>query len=120
MSVYDYYMLEKSSTIDLAKSFNKMRKIIEMNHIDYKDFNEYYEKYFKAVINNTLGFDYVTYGYSLLNASVILKTTDDKAIYNKQRLTLSRFLADYIIKSELNRTINPKEVYTNSKHMNKK
>ena len=119
MTVYDYYMLEKSSIIDLAKSFNKMRKRIEMNHIDYKDFNEYYEKYFEAVINNTLGFDYVTYGYALLNAKVDVEKSE-KETFNKQRLALSRFLADYIIKSELNKTINPKEVYTDSKHVNKK
>ena len=115
MSVYDYYMVEKRALIDLAKSFNKMRKKIKKDNLNYEEFNSYYEKYFEAVINNSLGFDYLEYGHALLNANISTKTDEEKEMVNKRRMALSKFLANYIIEQELNKMINPKDVYTNTK-----
>ena len=119
VSIYNYYEIEKLSLINLAKSFNKIRKKMEKSHIDYSDFDEYYTKYFEAVVKNTLGFDYITYGYSLLNADVKTKSKEELEKYNKQRLALSKYLATYVVKQELDRIVNPNEIYTamNSKKM---
>ena len=118
MTTYRFYEIEKAELIKLAKFFNEVRKIITKEKIDYSDFSNYYDKYFGAVINNSLGFDYISYGYMLLNATVILKTTDEEKSYNEKRKMLSSFIADYIIKKEESYKINPREIY-NSKVMKK-
>ena len=113
MSIYRKWELDKSELIELATSFNKMRRLANTTSISYQKFSEYYEKYFDEVIKNALGFDYITYGYLLLNAKVIT-SKKEKEIFDKKRLVLSNFLATYIIKSELNKIINPNEIYIES------
>ncbi len=62
MSIYQQYQIEKCDVISLALEFNKIRDTFANNKIDYKDYNKFYKKYFNAVKDNLLGFDYLADG----------------------------------------------------------
>ena len=111
MSIYQQYLIEKVDVINLANAFNKIRNNFANNKIDYKDYNEYYEKYFEAVKDNLLGFDYVTYGYVLFNATVLTKDSIEQKHLVHQNLLLGSFLVKYAQTQELKAGINPIDVY---------
>ena len=111
MSTYQQYLIDKVDVINLAVDFNKIRKNFAIEKIDYKDYNEYYKKYFNAVKGNLLGFDYVTYGYVLFNATVLTKTSDEQKHLIQQNILLGRFLAKYLQNQEAKFRIYPANIY---------
>ncbi len=111
MSTYQQYKIEKVDVINLANAFNKIRNNFANNKIDYKDYNKYYEKYLEAVKDNLLGFDYVTYGYVLFNATVLTKDSTEQKHLVHQNLLLGSFLVKYAQTQELKAGINPIDVY---------
>ena len=88
MSIYQQDLIEKVDVINLAKVFNKIRDHFATQKIDYEEYNEYYKKYFAAVKGNLLGFDYLTYGYVLFNATVLTKTSDEQKHLKQQNILL--------------------------------
>ena len=115
MTIYECYTINNAALIKMAHSFNNMKKICQKEDISYSLFKEYYNKYFDLVEKNSLGFDYLVYGYTLLNAQVILLTSDEQESYNEERKILSSFVAEYLLRNELKSVINPKEIYANQK-----
>ena len=111
MSIYQQYQIEKCDVISLASEFNKIRDTFANNKIDYKDYNEFYKKYFAAVKDNLLGFDYLAYGYVLFNATVLTKTSDEQKNLIHQNILLGGFLAKYAQVQESKVSVNPINIY---------